>query len=45
MKFKFFHRVEELRPGVGPGRPIDRITLARQVDLRAPGARPRNTIR
>lgn len=35
VKFKFFHRVVELRPGAGPGRPIDRITIARQVDLRA----------
>ncbi len=40
VKFKFFHRVEELRPGVGPGRPIDRITIARQVDLRAAPAGP-----
>ena len=38
VKFKFFRRVEELHPGLGPGRPIDRITLARQVDLRAPAA-------
>ncbi len=38
VKFKFFHRVEALRPGVGPGRPIDRITIARQVDLRAGAA-------
>jgi len=37
VKFKFFHRVVELRPGAGPGRPIERITIARQADLRAPG--------
>ena len=37
VKFRFFHRVEELRAGAGPGRPIERITIARQVDLRASG--------
>jgi len=36
VKFKFFHRVVELSPGMGPGRPIERITVARQVDLRSP---------
>jgi uncharacterized protein with NAD-binding domain and iron-sulfur cluster len=36
VKFKFFHRVVELSPGSGLGQPIERITVARQVDLRAP---------
>lgn len=36
VKFKFFHRVVELQPGAGPGRPIERIAVARQVELRSP---------
>ena len=36
VKFKFFHRVQELVPGTGPGTPIERIIVARQVDLRSP---------
>jgi uncharacterized protein with NAD-binding domain and iron-sulfur cluster len=40
VKFKFFHRVQELRPGSGPGTPIERITIARQVDLRLPDGQP-----